>query len=442
MPVESSLDAAGGRRPRSRRRSPSVSRSRRASRSPSPARGCAMRCRGSPSTSPTSPSCWSSRCCPPRPGWSRTALTYELAVRGRDDASRRRRPRPRARRAARPRAGARARRRARWPRWSRWSPVALGRPRLPGTRIDGRRHLRKLLKARRAPLGLAELAAADIAPSPGLLLTVLARAVDPAAGRPATADRRRRLRGLRPLARRGLRRRPAGDRAGPSDAGRRTADVLHTAAHRLAAVLAGTAAPGDARSRATPATSARCSPGSTAPSAASPDRRAAAPNSAACGEPARATVAALPPSDPPPILDLAREPVLRRPSARPLRVLAARRRVQHQGARQARRRVRPARARPHRPRRDERRDRDVQGLQGTRASSRSSGCEIYLVDDHANRAPGKVERNHLTLLAADEPATATSSSSPRAGFLEGLHRGKPSLDMAPARRPRRRASSR
>ena len=28
------------------------------------------------------------------------------------------------------------------------------------------------------------------------------------------------------------------------------------------------------------------------------------------------------------------------------------------------------------------------------------GCEIYLVDDHANRSPGRVERNHLTLLAA------------------------------------------
>src|SRR5882757_3450309 len=27
------------------------------------------------------------------------------------------------------------------------------------------------------------------------------------------------------------------------------------------------------------------------------------------------------------------------------------------------------------------------------------GCEIYLVDDHADRAPGRTERNHLTLLA-------------------------------------------
>src|SRR5271169_3330090 len=30
------------------------------------------------------------------------------------------------------------------------------------------------------------------------------------------------------------------------------------------------------------------------------------------------------------------------------------------------------------------------------------GCEIYLVDDHASNAAGKVERNHLTLLAADD----------------------------------------
>ena len=43
---------------------------------------------------------------------------------------------------------------------------------------------------------------------------------------------------------------------------------------------------------------------------------------------------------------------------------------------------------------------------------------------------GKVERNHLTLLAEnDDRATATSSSSPRAGFLDGLHRGKPGVDL-------------
>ncbi|QEC48833.1 DNA polymerase III subunit alpha [Baekduia soli] len=57
------------------------------------------------------------------------------------------------------------------------------------------------------------------------------------------------------------------------------------------------------------------------------------------------------------------------------------------------------------------------------------GCEIYLVDDHANRAPGRVERNHLTLLAADEVGYRNLVKLSSAGFLEGLHRGKPSLDM-------------
>ncbi len=59
-----------------------------------------------------------------------------------------------------------------------------------------------------------------------------------------------------------------------------------------------------------------------------------------------------------------------------------------------------------------------------------SGCEIYLVDDHANRAPGKVERNHLTLLAASDEGFSNLVKLSSAGFLEGLHRGKPSLDMA------------
>ena len=58
------------------------------------------------------------------------------------------------------------------------------------------------------------------------------------------------------------------------------------------------------------------------------------------------------------------------------------------------------------------------------------GCEIYLVDDHANRAPGQVERNHLTLLAANETGYRNLVKLSSAGFLEGLHRGKPSLDMA------------
>ena len=124
--------------------------------------------------------------------------------------------------------------------------------RLPGTRIDGRRHLRRLIKARRAPLGLAELAAADIAPSPGLLLTVMARAVDPRwTGRPLTvdiasegSDRWRVVAsGDGPLAIV-----PAGDGTDASRLapGAPPTAVLHTAPHRLAAVLAGTARPDDA----------------------------------------------------------------------------------------------------------------------------------------------------------------------------------------------------
>jgi DNA polymerase-3 subunit alpha len=60
------------------------------------------------------------------------------------------------------------------------------------------------------------------------------------------------------------------------------------------------------------------------------------------------------------------------------------------------------------------------------------GCEIYFVDDHANRAtspPGRVERNHLTLLAASDVGYRNLVKLSSAGFLEGLHRGKPNLDM-------------
>ena len=58
------------------------------------------------------------------------------------------------------------------------------------------------------------------------------------------------------------------------------------------------------------------------------------------------------------------------------------------------------------------------------------GCEIYLVDDHTNRSPGRVERNHLTLLAASDVGYRNLVKLSSAGFLEGLHRGKPNLDMA------------
>jgi DNA polymerase III subunit alpha len=58
------------------------------------------------------------------------------------------------------------------------------------------------------------------------------------------------------------------------------------------------------------------------------------------------------------------------------------------------------------------------------------GCEIYLVDDHAARGPGRTERNHLTLLAADDAGYRNLVKLSSAGFLDGLQRGKPSVDMA------------
>jgi DNA polymerase-3 subunit alpha len=57
------------------------------------------------------------------------------------------------------------------------------------------------------------------------------------------------------------------------------------------------------------------------------------------------------------------------------------------------------------------------------------GCEIYLVEDHAARGPGRVERNHLTLLAASDEGYRNLVQLSSAGFLEGLHRGKPTLDL-------------
>ncbi len=58
------------------------------------------------------------------------------------------------------------------------------------------------------------------------------------------------------------------------------------------------------------------------------------------------------------------------------------------------------------------------------------GCEIYMVDDHTARGPGRVERNHLTLLAANDTGYRNLVQLSSAGFLDGLHRGKPTLDLA------------
>src|SRR6201996_8468991 len=57
------------------------------------------------------------------------------------------------------------------------------------------------------------------------------------------------------------------------------------------------------------------------------------------------------------------------------------------------------------------------------------GCEVYMVDDHAARAPGKLERFHLTLLAADQTGYRNLVKLSSAGFLDGYQRGKPSVDM-------------
>jgi DNA polymerase-3 subunit alpha len=56
------------------------------------------------------------------------------------------------------------------------------------------------------------------------------------------------------------------------------------------------------------------------------------------------------------------------------------------------------------------------------------GLEAYFVDDRAIRE-GKIERNHLTLLAQSDEGFRNLTKLSSAGFLEGLHRGKPGVDM-------------
>src|SRR4051794_19852364 len=56
------------------------------------------------------------------------------------------------------------------------------------------------------------------------------------------------------------------------------------------------------------------------------------------------------------------------------------------------------------------------------------GLEAYFVDDRRVR-DHKVERNHLTLLAADDEGFRNLVELSSAGFLEGLHRGKPGVDL-------------
>jgi DNA polymerase III subunit alpha len=58
------------------------------------------------------------------------------------------------------------------------------------------------------------------------------------------------------------------------------------------------------------------------------------------------------------------------------------------------------------------------------------GCEVYVVDDHERRAPGRLDRFHLTLLAATPTGYRNLVKLSSAGFLDGYQRGKPSVDLA------------
>jgi DNA polymerase-3 subunit alpha len=57
------------------------------------------------------------------------------------------------------------------------------------------------------------------------------------------------------------------------------------------------------------------------------------------------------------------------------------------------------------------------------------GCEVYVVEDHARRGPGKLERFHLTLLAENDAGYRNLVKLSSAGFLDGFQRGKPAIDM-------------
>jgi DNA polymerase III subunit alpha len=56
------------------------------------------------------------------------------------------------------------------------------------------------------------------------------------------------------------------------------------------------------------------------------------------------------------------------------------------------------------------------------------GLEAYYVDDRTEREQN-VERNHLTLLAETDEGYRNLVKLSSAGFLEGLHRGKPGVDL-------------
>src|SRR5437588_767997 len=65
------------------------------------------------------------------------------------------------------------------------------------------------------------------------------------------------------------------------------------------------------------------------------------------------------------------------------------------------------------------------------------GCEVYVVDDHARRLPGKLDRFHLTLLAATPTGYRNLVKLSSAGFLEGFQRGRPLVGTGDAHYLRR-----
>src|SRR5436190_2149657 len=64
----------------------------------------------------------------------------------------------------------------------------------------------------------------------------------------------------------------------------------------------------------------------------------------------------------------------------------------------------------------------------THGVKRLLGLEAYYVVDRHNHE-GRVERNHLTLLAATDEGFRNLTKLSSRGFLEGLHRGKPGVDL-------------
>ena len=130
---------------------------------------------------------------------------------------------------------------------------------------------------------------------------------------------------------------------------------------------------------------------------------------------------------------MTREHPFLRPSPRPLRVLAARRSVQHRGPRQARGGVRPAGARAHRPRGHERRGRALQGLPQARRQA----------DPGLRDLPRR--RPHEPLIGARraQPPHAAGGlrrrlPQPRQALLGGLPRGPAPRQAEPRHGPARR----